>query len=365
MAHPVIGRAQLTMTPAPLPTRLQDLLTRTVDGKRLFGAAVSVHTGDGRLAFTGAAGDLTVDQPFFIASTTKLYVTALVFQLRASGALSLEDPLSRFLPAAALQGLHTLNGVDHTGALTVRRLLSHTSGLPDYFQGKPAGGPSLEAQLTAGRDQAWTFEQALARARTLRPAFVPGARGRALYSDTNFQLLGRMVERLHGAPFAEVVRKAICAPLGLTRTYLYTDPHDTRPAPLYFKQAALRIPQAMASFGADGGVVSTASELMTFLQAFFAGRLFPAAYLQELPPWNRIFFPLTYGLGVARFQLPRLFSPFQPAPELIGHSGLSGAFAFYAPARDVYLAGTVNQVAHPDLSFRLMLNLLAAVDAGR
>jgi hypothetical protein len=58
-----------------------------------------------------------------------------------------------------------------------------------------------------------------------------------------------------------------------------------------------------------------------------------------------------------RFRLPRIFSPFQAQPELIGHSGLSGAFAFYAPAKRTFITGTVNQLAYPDTSFRLMLKL--------
>jgi D-alanyl-D-alanine carboxypeptidase len=54
-------------------------------------------------------------------------------------------------------------------------------------------------------------------------------------------------------------------------------------------------------------------------------------------------------------------SPFQASPELIGHSGLSGAFSFYCPQKDTFLTGTVNQIADPSLSFRLMLKLLNCV----
>jgi D-alanyl-D-alanine carboxypeptidase len=59
-----------------------------------------------------------------------------------------------------------------------------------------------------------------------------------------------------------------------------------------------------------------------------------------------------------RIKLPRIFSPFKEFPELIGHSGLSGAFAFYCPSRDVFLAGTVNQLSAESTSFKLMLKFL-------
>ena len=58
-----------------------------------------------------------------------------------------------------------------------------------------------------------------------------------------------------------------------------------------------------------------------------------------------------------RCKWPRAFSPIDAQPELIGQSGLSGAFAFVAPSRGTYLAGTVNNIARPDRSFRLMLGL--------
>jgi D-alanyl-D-alanine carboxypeptidase len=59
-----------------------------------------------------------------------------------------------------------------------------------------------------------------------------------------------------------------------------------------------------------------------------------------------------------RLKLPRIFSPFKPVPELIGHSGISGAFAFYCPENDMHITGTVNQIHDPGLSYRLMIGIL-------
>lgn len=116
---------------------------------------------------------------------------------------------------------------------------------------------------------------------------------------------------------------------------------------------------AMTSFGPDGGVVSTASDMLLFLRAFFSDKLAPSVDLAELTrEWNKIWFPFTYGIGIMRFRLPRIFSPFRAQPELIGHSGLSGAFAFYAPSKGTFITGTVNQLAYPDTSFRLTLKML-------
>lgn len=344
--------------------RIQGRLDALARKPRHPGVALSVRRPADGFAFDGGAGALDADAPFFIASTTKLHTAALVFRLEDAGALRLDDPLAKHLPAADLEGLHVRRGVDRTAEITVRHLLGHTSGLPDYFQLR-RGGRSLLQRVQAGEDAGWTYDDVLRWARELGPRFDPGAGRKAHYADTNHQLLGRIVERHHGAPLGEVMREAIFEPLGLRRTWMYCDPADDRPAPLRFQRRALAVPKAMASFQADGGVVSTARELVVFVQAFFEGRLFDPARLPSLvAEWRRIFFPLEYGVGVMRLALPRLLTLGRRLPTLHGHSGLSGAFAFCAPERGVYLAGTVNQVASPGTSFELMLKVLGELDRG-
>jgi D-alanyl-D-alanine carboxypeptidase len=149
----------------------------------------------------------------------------------------------------------------------------------------------------------------------------------------------------------------IIRPLGMTKTYLYQDANDTTPQPLYFRSNVAHVPKAMASFGPDGGMVSTAGDMLVFIEAFFRGQFFPCSYLLEMQHWNRIFFPMQSGVGIHLFKLPRVFNPFGSIPYFVGHSGLSGALAFYSPEKNLYVAGTVNQVANPDLSFRTMIKL--------
>jgi CubicO group peptidase (beta-lactamase class C family) len=345
------------MTSGSTASQLQETFERFMGGRNLFGGTVRMENQDGSFAWEAATGDLADGHQYFIASTTKLYVTAVVLALRSQGKLDLDDLLIDHLPLGLVVGIHNYP-TDVTASLTIRQLMAHTSGLPDYFQQKRPGSKSLKQDITAGRDRAWTFDYVLEATRRMKPAFAPGTPGKAFYSDTNYQLLGKVIETVTGRSLEEVFQTVIFGPLSLNDTYLYTDPADDRPHNLYYKNHALRIPMAMASFGPDGGIVSTAEESMTFLKAFFAGAFFPTEYLPELYHWNRIFFPLQYGVGIMRFQLPGYMSPFRPMPELLGHSGLSGAFAFYAPERGIYLTGTVNQIAQPGRSFRLLVRLL-------
>ena len=117
----------------------------------------------------------------------------------------------------------------------------------------------------------------------------------------------------------------------------------------------------MISFGADGGIVSTTADMLTFIEAFFTGKLFPINYIGNLQQWNNIFFPMQSGIGIHLFKLPWFFNPTGSIPSFIGHSGLSGALAYYCPKENIYVVGTVNQVAHPDISFKTMIKLVQVI----
>lgn len=334
---------------------LQAVLDKTVDAKKVFGVSFAIKK-DGHV-WTGSSGDLSNDQPYFIASTTKLFTTAIILHLRANGRLNLHDNIGAYLDKPILQGLHVYKGKEYSEDITIKHLLSHISGLADYFQGKGTSGKSLENEITEGNDRSWTFEEAIERTKKMKPLFAPGTKNKANYSDTNFQLLGKIIETITNQSYSENCKDLIIRPLGLTKTYLYQDPADTTPKTLYYKTNQLNIPKAMTSFGADGGMVSTSAEMLVFIEAFFSGRLFPSSYINELQEWNKIFFPMRSGVGIHLFRLPWFFNPTGAIPYFIGHSGLSGALAYYSPQENIYVAGTVNQVAHPDISFRTMIKL--------
>ena len=346
------------MNTQQISNSLTSVINKAVDHKSIFGVSICVENGNGSLAFAGSAGNLEVESQYFIASTTKLYTSAITLKLATQKAFQLDDPVVSILDKMVMDRLLVIKGEDYSKQITVRQLLAHTSGLPDYFQQKKANGKSFLEELTAGIDQQWSFEQVIAETKKMKPAFRPGEKGKALYSDTNYQLLGRLIETVTGKSIQTALDEFILTPLGLKKTYLYEDEQDTRPAPLYYKKNKLHVPLAMTSFGTDGGIVSTSTELMVFLKAFFNGKLFPTETFAQMKQWNRIFFPLEAGVGLTRFKLPRLFSPFKAMPEFIGHSGLSGAVAFYVPEKDIYLTGTVNQVDNPGRSFRLMIELV-------
>ena len=335
---------------------LQKILNKQIDNKKVFGTTYAIkYKGE---IWSGAAGNITIDQPFYIASTTKLFVTAIIMQLRASQQLTLNDPLNKYFDSTILKGLHIYKGQEYSYGITIKQLLSHTSGLPDYFEDKNKDGKSLVDDLMKGNDQYWTFEDIVNRCKQLPSLFAPGTPNKAHYSDLNFQLLGKIIEKITGMTFDENVNIRIIKRLQLNGTYMYRDSLDKRPIPFYYTNHPLLIPKAMTSVGPDGGMISTTKDLLVFIENFFKGAIFPVEYIEPMKKWNPIFFPLESGIGIHRFRLPRMMDPFNAVPELVGHSGLSGTLAYYSPKDDLFIVGTVNQVAYRSTSFQLAIKLI-------
>ncbi|WP_297691263.1 serine hydrolase [uncultured Eudoraea sp.] len=334
---------------------LQKVLDKRVDGRKVFGTSFAVKK-DG-FVWYGNSGNFSPNQSYFIASTTKLFTTAIILKLKADDKLNLDDKISKYIDDSILTGLHVYKGKEYSERITIKHLLAHTSGLPDYFQGKGANGKSLEDELVNGNDQSWNFEQAIERAKKIPSHFAPGTKNKALYSDTNFQLLSRIIATITDKSYSQNCNDLIINPLELTRSYLYQDSADTTPKTLYYKSNELHIPKAMTSFGPDGGLVSTSEDMLVFIEAFFTGKMFPSSYIDELQEWNKIFFPMRSGIGIHLLKLPWIFNPTGAVPYFIGHSGLSGALAYYSPKENIFVVGTVNQIAYPDISFKTMIKL--------
>lgn len=316
---------------------LDEWMTQITKKKNIFSSVMCIENEEQSLSLVSSGGEMKAEDHFFVASVTKLFVTTVLLNLRAEQRIDLGGPISKYLPEETLAGLHTLNNIDYTKEITVKQLMSNTSGIPDYFS------QGVFADLAAGNDQAWSLDKILDAARQQKPPFKPGQRKKAQYSDTNYRLLGHIIENIKGASLQTVFKEYIFDRLNLKQTYFYQNPEDKNPVSFYYKQKRMELPLYMASIGAEGGLVSTARELMIFLRSFFNGNLFPLSDLEEIQKqWNFLWTPgpFFYGTGISRQPL----SPFGLGRGLIGHWGQCGAFAFHHPESGLYFTGTVNQV---------------------
>ncbi len=327
-------------------TTLDEIVADAAKKRYIHGFVMHVRRGDRGL--TSAAGNLDVASRFFAASVTKSFVTAVLLKLEAAGKLALHDKIAQHLPEEIVEGLHVKEGVDSSHSIEIWHLMSNTSGIPDYFDGETANS------LIANNDEPWGLEPAVSSAKQKQPKFLPGQK--AEYSDTNYQLLGALIEMVTEEPLYAVFDEMIVEPLGLEDTYLYRGEPDDRLVPMYYKERALELPRYMASIGAEGGIVSTAQNLGLFVQAFFNGALFDAARLEDLYKWRLLFRPgvFSYGIGIAKQPV----SFVRLSKGLLGHWGQSGAFAFFDPETRTCLAGTANQYIGQNAAARAMIKVL-------
>ncbi len=382
---------------AQLEQRLESLLDEVSARKDIHAATMILATGGGDFRWAGARGELspggpaaTPEMPWFTASITKLFIAATVMRMVEDEELALEDRLVDRLPSSVTHRLHVLDGEDRTGLITLEHLLAHASGLPDYIEDYPekrragAGDSrSLVEILLEEGDREWSLEDTGRRIReALRPHFPPQAmdarRVRIRYSDTNYQLLMGIVAERRDASFAQVLEDAVLGPLGLDDTWIPGHPRAGRPtrevATLYAGAEVVGFPRFFASIG---DLNSTSDDLLRFLMAIQGGGLFrsTATWDRMQARWNRFSLPLDraairqpswpieYGLGVMRFHLPRALTPLRPVPGVIGHTGSTGTWLFYAPELDLYLTGTVNQITAGAVPFRLVPRVLRAARA--
>lgn len=314
--------------------------------KNVQGATLCVESKDGSIAYLGSTGNLDKSSKYFIASVTKLYITAVLLMLQRERKISFQDLMVNYFDENTINELHVYKGVDYTNTITIEHLLSNQTGLPDYFYYESVKGDPVGHLKQM--DTAWTIRDVLQRVKTQKPKFRPGETGKVNYSDTNYQILGAIIEKVTNMWIGDAFDYYIFKPLHLYDTFAFVETSKEEIAPLLHKKDQFFAPKYMASITAEGGIVSTAKDCMTFLKAFFMGGLFPISEIDKLTTnWRLILFPgqFYFGVGLEKLWTPRLYFPLKPIKEVLGFWGQTGAFAFYSPEKELFFTGTINQLS--------------------
>jgi D-alanyl-D-alanine carboxypeptidase len=270
--------------------RLQRVLDSAVRAVPLRGASAAVVLPDGRLwrgvaGFSAPGAPMDTAMRLGIGSISKSLTATLLVRLAEQGRLSLDDPLSRWLPPIA----HV------SPAITVRQLLNHTSGVFDVID-----APGYRDSILADVQARWTPQRMLALLRP--PLFAPGTGFR--YTNTNYQLAGLVAEAVGGRPLHQQVRDQLLAPLGLTAPFLDQYENPTGPLPGGWVGGTMNVMDTRTSTysaaWAAGAYFSTPEALARWWQGLMTGRLVGTASLAAM---------MTtvgsdgYGLGIVRRQL--------------------------------------------------------------
>jgi D-alanyl-D-alanine carboxypeptidase len=235
------------------------------------GVSASVLLADGT-QWSGVAGQaggepMQLNHLIAIASITKTMVSALILQLADESKLSLEDPVSRWLPSR--------DNVDP--AITIRQLLNHTNGLDNYTT-NPALGQAAGADL--GR--VFSADDLLEFVRS--PRFAPGTQTE--YTNTAFVLLGQIAERAGGSSAMELFHTRLWSPLGLTEVFL--PGRETPPAPVAASLSPFGLispidRMSTLSIGNTAfGLMASARDVARWGHALFAGSVISPRLQQEM-----------------------------------------------------------------------------------
>ncbi|MGK5641978.1 serine hydrolase domain-containing protein [Streptomyces sp. URMC 126] len=240
----------------------------------------------------------SADDRFRAGSVTKSMVATVVLQLAAEKRVGLDDRVDRHLPGV-------IPADHHGGQITVRQLLHHTSGLPNYTDVLVR---NIQGDFDKLRTGHRTPRDLIALALTEKSRFTPGEKGKWEYSNTNYVVLGLLVERLTGHTLGQEIDRRLVRPLRLKNTSVPSGPRLTsrhlhgyerypRPTAPY---ADITEYDANVFWGA-GNVVSDTHDLNTFFRALADGRLLPAALdkeMRRLTPDGPDRPGRSYGLGL-------------------------------------------------------------------
>jgi D-alanyl-D-alanine carboxypeptidase len=328
------------------PVRLQSALQAQV-GAGAPGALARIEAPRVGLDWEGAAGHLArgnsralrPDDAFRAASVTKSVTAVVAVRLAHDGRLGLDEPLGDQLAPEFLSRWSALDALPRT---TPRQLLTHTSGVPNYFN-----EDAFLARLRQDPGHVWRPVELVDHAASHgTPSFPPG-QGFA-YSDTGYVIAGILAEQTTGRPLEAVYRELVFDPCGLDATWLEGHEPARRPEAAHHYTDELDWTTISPTIDwAGGGLVTTAPDLARFVRALWSGQIIDPSGLDELTRWTPgASFPPGYALRYERYGLG-LGANTVDGVELLGHTGFIGAFAFYAPAYDAVLVGTHN-ASHVD-----------------
>jgi D-alanyl-D-alanine carboxypeptidase len=295
-AVPSASPEQPTTSPSPIPSnpptataeltaRLDAALDRLREKHAMPGVSATIIFADGSrwtgasgLADVGRSSPVTTRTIFALASISKTFVAAAVLSLVDDGHLRLDDRVARLLPDLGL-----------SPRITVRHLLDHTSGLHDFFF-----DPAIDKALLGRPAAVWTAGRSLTFVG--KPYFKPG-RGWH-YSNTNYLVLGLLVERVTGRSLAEEIRQRFIGPLGLRSTYTQAEEEplgpvahayrfadadkSARPIDLTDGTSVMPFRSVVTAAGGAGGMAGTPTDVARWARALYGGELLSAESLAQV-----------------------------------------------------------------------------------
>jgi D-alanyl-D-alanine carboxypeptidase len=305
----------------------QEDLQRDVDAIRnsgTVGVQARVTTGEGdALVATSGVADIETREPvpanghYRIGSNTKTFTATVILQLVGEGSLTLDDPVEEHLA-----GIVTGTGNDG-GAVTIRDLLQHTSGIYDYNDDDTWNPFASIETFEQRRRQHYEPEELVAVAMRHPQGFPPGTQWD--YSNTNYVLAGMVIEAVTGDPWQDEVADRIVAPLGMEHTIAPTGSQMPGPHARGYHQFQPGDPLVDATVldpsagDAGGAIISTTEDMTRFFVALLGGDLLAPEQLAQMQD--------TVPSGDGRYGLGLGWSPLSCGGGYWRHGGAVPGYA--------------------------------------
>ncbi|MFN0216404.1 MAG: serine hydrolase domain-containing protein [Saprospiraceae bacterium] len=336
----------------------------------IYHCMLRIRDGKRNVQYEGAVG--TIDEAgkavsascrFRTGSITKPFTAAIVLQLVEQGMFKLTDLYFDLLDEASkasLSCLHIWEGTDYSDKISVQHLLQHSTGLRDYF----ADDERFLAFVMQHPAQQWDWKLILEKYFEFglndKALFIPG--NGFYYSDTNYLLLGMLIEHATGKSLHQNYEEKILAPLGLTDTYLeffQAPAHNAATIFPHYGKHSLENTNTSFDWG-GGGLVSSMRDLDIFIRALVAGSLFDQAETWRLMTRFDVADPLNtsakrsmhYGLGLQKKIIPD--------HSFIGHNSAYASMLYYDPEKDLSIVLTLDQAGAMHKA-EWLLNKIASV----
>lgn len=264
-----------------IKSKLENMVMKRKD---LEHALLLIHSDTLNIHWKFAAGvtghdqkQIHVNNPYYIASIGKTFTSIIIARLFERGMIHFDDPISKFLPSETLKGLFVFNGNDYSNKVLVKHLLNHTSGVADFYEDKPIKGKSMKDLVIEEPQRFWRPEDTIAYTRENQSTYsIPGKRFH--YSDTGYNLIGKIIEEVTNKSLHENLQIEIFHPLGMTNSYVlfYSEPIEKSPyeiADIRIGKHEVSTYKSLSIDWAGGGFVSTLEDLLLFHKALINNTL--------------------------------------------------------------------------------------------
>ncbi|MBD3167752.1 serine hydrolase [bacterium] len=312
---------------------------------------LDLNTAEGTTGSTPAVPG----QPNHLASVGKLFTATLIGILHERGLLDFDDRIGKYLDSDLMNNLHIHKGRDHSSEILIRHLLKQTSGLNDVFHPllkRLVEEPGFEITPRAAVE--WGKEH-------LKPVAAPGKKHH--YTDTNYYLLGLIIESITGKQFHEAMHEHIFAPLGMKHACMYGFSEAQQdsgypPAALYIDGVdLLSIDNIHQIDYAGGSVLAPLDEFLIFMRSLVNSSIIKRSTLERMLqddiPMGFPMMGFSYGYSIWKTRTIPLLAP--EKYYCWGCVGITGAFMFYHPATDSCIIGTFNDSAYRAKALQFMI----------